>query len=75
MQTEAQLKLFPSPPTWNPWNMRPLLSQCYSDAYLQHHLELNPNVTHLQACWKQQKPLCSQDYYGNGYASSEQLAK
>ncbi len=39
-----------------------LCHNAYSDAYLQHQLELNPNGTHLQAHWKQQKPLCSQDY-------------
>lgn len=61
MQTADRLASFPPPSTWNPWNLRRSLTlrthKAYSDAYLQHQLELHPNDANLQARWNQQKKL------------------
>ena len=41
--------------------------------YLQHQLELNPNDAHLQARWKQQKPLRPQNDYGGNRLNNAEL--
>jgi hypothetical protein len=42
---------------------------------LQHQLELNPNDAHLQARWKQQKPLRPQDDYGGNRLNNTELRR
>lgn len=78
-QTVKRLATFPAPPSWNPWNLRRSLTfrctKAYSDAYLQHQLELKPSDTNLQDRWKQQTKFRPQHDYGEGAASDEQLAK